>query len=82
MAMHGVNYSSTRVCSVGGRCRAHLSVGRSDRRAHPSAEHVAHWIQEQLTPYSRYLGLRAGLVDRSAEFSWIAAVDQLQEILG
>ena len=50
--------------------------------AHPSAELVAHWIQEQLTPYSRYLELRAGLVDRSAEFSWIAAVEQLQEILG
>ena len=50
--------------------------------AHPSAEHVAHWIQEQLTPYSGYLGLRAGLVDRSAEFSWIAALEQLQEILG
>ena len=49
---------------------------------HPSVESVSDWIRQQLTPYSRYLGLRSELADRRTEFSWIAAAQQLQEILG
>jgi glycosyltransferase involved in cell wall biosynthesis len=48
---------------------------------HPEAGAVADWICARLTPYPAYLAWRAALAERWREFTWDAAVEQLQAIL-
>ena len=48
---------------------------------HPSAAEVADWISSRLNPYSYYLAWRATLAPRWREFTWEAAVNQLNQIL-
>ncbi|MCP9820640.1 glycosyltransferase family 4 protein [Synechococcus sp. Cruz-9H2] len=48
---------------------------------HPSAAEVAAWVAKRLTPYEGYLNWRAALALRWREFTWEAAVEQLEGIL-
>ena len=48
---------------------------------HPSAAEVAAWIAARLSPYSSYLAWREELAPRWREFTWAAAVEQLEAIL-
>ena len=45
--------------------------------AHPSAAAVADWIVDRLSPYGSYLAWRGALAPRWREFTWDAAVQQL-----
>lgn len=49
--------------------------------AHPSAATVADWIAARLSPYEGYLAWRSALAPRWREFTWEAAVEQLEGIL-
>jgi glycosyltransferase involved in cell wall biosynthesis len=48
---------------------------------HPDARTVADWIIARIAPYPAYLAWRAALAQRWLEFTWDAAVEQLQSIL-
>jgi glycosyltransferase involved in cell wall biosynthesis len=49
--------------------------------AHPRAAVVADWIAARLSPYADYYTWRAALAPRRREFTWEAAVGQLDWIL-
>ena len=46
-----------------------------------SAAEVAEWVIRQLYPFDRYLSLRLGLEARTNDFSWLASINQLHNIL-
>lgn len=49
--------------------------------AHPSADAVADWLAERLTPYDAYLAWRQALAERGQAFTWAAAMGSLAPLL-
>ncbi len=49
--------------------------------AHPDPADVAAWVKGRLDPYDAYLGWRAALGERTDEFTWASAVQQMAPLL-